>query len=96
LEQYTNIETIHSKDYTASTIKECQCLIKYRENEILKIRYKKAGGKESLLQYNFEKEYFSIEGDQVVTWVPKYLDFFVKSERTRAAICYWIGLNGTQ
>jgi DNA replication protein DnaC len=78
-------------------IRECSCHIKFFDEQKLKFKIARNGFNPSYVHYDINDDYYTKDhNDPVKSWVKKYLDYFEKSERTRAAFCYFWGTNGTQ
>jgi DNA replication protein DnaC len=78
-------------------IKECQCHVNWTKAESLFIQYQKANGNIQFFNYDINRDYIANnEPVNIINWINTYIEYFSKSERTRAAFCYWVGTNGTQ
>jgi DNA replication protein DnaC len=91
------------KGYMVQTVKMCDCRLKWEEECKLEAKMKRNGFNPVYSHYDINEDYYAsqnesdkIYGISIKDWVKKYLEYFSKSERTRAAFCYFWGVNGTQ
>jgi DNA replication protein DnaC len=89
---------VPGKEEVVEIIRECDCHIKWGNERRLEIKMSRNGFNPIYSHYDINEDYYVINShnDNVKDWVKKYLKYFGKSERTKAAFCYFWGINGTQ